>query len=190
MFCTITSTLRKYCLMILSCDFNKNMYCLLQYIKRVLLENKVSVCLYTTLLTPSLLNPLTCSQDLFLSLTATDISVLYCFPPILSESFSDWFAAFWLEYSNKYMVKECMNLWEVLENWVLFGRGLSQKLWTPPFPFSFSTVCHPFSALNIKEMYDNTRTFLSTKICMPVIVLRPKGMSMTTGIHDLKESIA
>ena len=30
------------------------------------------MCLYTTLLTLSLLNPLTCSQDLFLSLTATD----------------------------------------------------------------------------------------------------------------------
>ena len=34
--------------------------------------SQVCVCLYTTLLTPSLLNPLTCSQDLFLSLTATD----------------------------------------------------------------------------------------------------------------------
>ena len=57
--------------MILSGDFNKNMYCLLQYIKRGLVGNKVCVCLYTTLLTPSL-NPLTCCQDLFLSLTVTD----------------------------------------------------------------------------------------------------------------------
>ena len=39
--------------------------------------NKVCVCLYTTLLTPSLLNPLTCSQDLFLSLTATDNIYMY-----------------------------------------------------------------------------------------------------------------
>ena len=39
--------------------------------------NKVCVCLYTTLLTPSLLNHLTCSQGLFLSLTATDKGFLF-----------------------------------------------------------------------------------------------------------------
>lgn len=31
-----------------------------------------------------------------------------------SERFSDWFVAVWLDYFNNYLLKEYMNLWELV----------------------------------------------------------------------------
>lgn len=107
---------------------------------------------------------------------------------MLSESFSDWFLTVRLEYFNKCVLKEFMDLWEIFVGELGFiWKFVSTTVNSLSLVFFY--VSHPFSALNLnKGSTIAHKHFWSTDIWIPVIALRAKDVRMT--VHDLKQPIA